>query len=91
MFYAAHNSNADLRSGNRGFANTWEVSRFSSRSDRDAFVEEFENQLARPVTRAEAVALWRSQFETVGKPIPKGGLFKANRFGSSEFYNEYAL
>ena len=31
-YYAAHNAYADLGNGNRGFANTWEISRHATRA-----------------------------------------------------------
>jgi hypothetical protein len=87
-FYAAHNLKADLRNGSRGFLNTWEVSRFSSRKDRDAFVEKYENQMAKPVTRKEAGEIYASGFLSVGQKVPTGGLFGADRHGESNFWNE---
>ena len=92
MFYAAHNTHADINNGNRGFLNTWEVSRFSTKTERDAFVSKFENKNARACTRKEAVDFWRGQFLSVGKDIPRGGLFadsneKTERYNSN-FWNE---
>lgn len=87
-FYAAHNTHADIRNGSRGFANTWEISRFSSKSDRDAFVAKFENKDARPVTRKEAIRLYAENYSSVGKDVPAGGLFGADRFGQTNFWNE---
>jgi hypothetical protein len=85
-FYAAHNAYADINKGSRGFLNTWEISRFSSRSDRDAFVEKYQNKDAKPVTRKAAIELFAGNYLSVGKVVPVGGLF--GRFGQSNFWNE---
>ena len=87
-FFAAHNSRADLSNGNRGFLNTWEVSRFPSTEARDVFVSKYENQAGKPVTRKEAESLFRENYLSTGKEIPAGGLFGADRFGMTNFWNE---
>ena len=65
-YYAAHNTHADLLNGNRGFLNSWEISRFDSAAERAAFVEKYENKNARALTRSEAESLWKSQYTSVG-------------------------
>lgn len=93
MFYAAHNSHADLYNGNHGFANTWEVSRFKTRQERDAFVEKMSNHKARAVTRKRAAEIWEGCFLCVGDKVPVGGLFGVAKEQSgpwSPFWNEYA-
>ena len=100
MYYAKHNTRADLNNGNHGFLNTWVVSRFKTRKERDSFVVEYENQLAEAVTRKEAEATFRGGFECVGKPVPRGGLFGPpdadfwkghnENFWNENFCNEYA-
>lgn len=87
-FYAAHNTRADLIQGNRGFANTWEISRFATREDRDAFVAEMENKAGQAVTRKEAEDLYRGCFRCTGADVPAGGLFGDDGFGMSRFWNE---
>lgn len=87
-FYAAHNSRANLREGNQGFLNTWQISRFKSKGERDAFVKEYENQRAYALTRREADQLFRSQYECVGREPPAGGLFASNRAPYELFSNE---
>lgn len=91
-YYATHNTRADLANGNRGFLNTWAVSRFDTRDSRDAFVAEHDNQLARAVTRKEAEQIWRDGFLCVGSTPPPGGLFGPDAAGisPSNFWNEYA-
>ncbi len=87
-YYAAHNTRADLNNGNHGFLNTWEVSRFPTKSERDAFVARMDNKKAKAVTRDEANRIWRGTYLSVGEAIPRGGLFGDNRFGDSHFWNE---
>jgi hypothetical protein len=86
FFYAAHNSRANLSEGNRGFLNTWEVSRFPSRAKRDAFVDQMSNMLAEPCSRERAIRIYADNFRCVGKPVPRGGLL-ADPDG---FWNESA-
>lgn len=92
-YYAAHNTYADLRNGNHGFLNTWEVSRFPSREARDVFVDLYSDQLAKPVTRREAEGIWRGTYLCVGDTPPRGGLFATHdrwgwRLQGSRFWNE---
>ena len=87
-FYAAHNTHADINNGNRGFLNTWEISRFATRAERDAFVDKYENRNAKPVTRKEAEIIYRGCYLSVGEPVPAGGLFGADRYGMTNFWNE---
>lgn len=96
MFYATHNTHADLRNGNRGCANTWEVSRFETRQQRDAWVESRSNQMARAVKRAEAVTVYAGGFACVGRTVPRGGLFGPagdgrGGHGDSNFWNEQQI
>lgn len=88
MLYAAHNTRADLNTGDRGFVNTWEISRFATRAERDAFIERYAHKLAMPVTRKQAITIYARCFECEGKPVPKGGLFGVNQYGDSRFWNE---
>lgn len=90
MYYAAHNTHTDLNTGDHGFANTWEISRFATRAERDAFVERLSHKMARPVTDKEAIAIFARCYECEGKPVPQGGLFgdEGNRYGTSYFWNE---
>lgn len=88
MFYAAHNTRANVNTGDRGFINTWEISRFETRAERDAFVGRYAHKLAKPVTRKEAIVIFARCFECVGKPVPKGGLFGVDRYGVGYFWNE---
>jgi hypothetical protein len=81
-YYATTNANANLRNGNRGFANDHQFWSFETKSDRDAFVERCWNRNAKAVTRKEAERLFRSQFYCVGKTPPSGGLF-----GGDEYFN----
>jgi hypothetical protein len=85
MFYATYNIYADLDRGNRGFANTWEVARFATREERDAFVAMESNRRARAVTRKEAVQIWRGAYLCVGRKPPRGGLFGPDGFGPFPF------
>ena len=87
-YYAAHNAGADVVNGNDGFANTWEVSRFRSRAERDAFVVRHDNQRARAVTRKDAEATYRDGYLSVGAEVPAGGLFGADAYGLTNFWNE---
>lgn len=87
-YYATHNTRASLFSGNHGFLNTWEVSRFSCIADRNAFVEEYSNKLARAVTRKEATHIFNGCYLSVGETVPAGGLFGNNRNSWSNFWNE---
>lgn len=90
MFYATHNSYADRNNGSFGFLNSWEVSRFPTRGERDAFVARFENKLARPITRASAGYIWRRNYLCVGAPVPRGGLFPRDDIEPERdrFFNE---
>jgi hypothetical protein len=74
-YYAALNRYADLDNGNRGFANSWEIARFNSRSERDAFVMQYANNAARAVTRRDAERIYRDNYISVGRTVPQGGLF----------------
>lgn len=74
-YYAALNVRADLNNGNQGFANTWEIARFFTKAQRDAFVDKEANRRARAVTRKGAAAIFAGNYEAVGKPVPAGGLF----------------
>lgn len=74
-YYAALNTRADLDNGNQGFANTWEIARFLTKAQRDAFVSKEANRRAHAVTRKGAAAIFARNYEAVGKPVPPGGLF----------------
>jgi hypothetical protein len=74
-YYAAFNRYADLNSGNRGFANSWEIARFDSRSARDEFVMQYANHAAKAVTRRDAERIYRNNYISVGRTVPPGGLF----------------
>ena len=87
-YYAAHNICANRLNGDYGFLNTWEVSRFKSKADRDAFVAEYDNKNARVVTRKEASAIFDRCYTSNGKDVPKGGLFGTDDYGLSRFWNE---
>lgn len=90
-FYAAHNTRADLDNGNHGFRNTWEVSRFPTKADRDAFVAKYANKLGKPVSRREAEGIFRDYYLSTGNDMPKGGLFGLDGYGQSRFWNENAM
>lgn len=90
MFYAAHNIYANLINGNRGFLNTWAVSRFATRAERDAFVDRYSNKDAKAVSSKEAVDIWQGTYLCVGEDVPAGGLFGVSRFGDTHFWNENA-
>ena len=89
MKYAVHNTHADMNNGSHGFLNTWEVSRFATGAERDAFVANLENKKARAITRREAIEIWRGAYLSVGKAIPAGGLFTAS--DDTRFWNENQL
>jgi hypothetical protein len=91
MFYATLNVRADLINGSHGFANTWEVARFSSCADRDEWLEANSNRLARAVTRKEACLIFAGQYLCVGDAVPKGGLFGETPYKDSWFWNENQL
>ncbi len=78
MFYAAHNTRADLQNGNHGFLNTWEISRFKTNAERKSFIKEYENQGAKPVSRKEAKNIFDGTFLCVGEKVPVGGLFSSD-------------
>nr|CAD6612997.1 hypothetical protein RKHAN_02538 [Rhizobium sp. Khangiran2] len=84
MYYGIYNSHADLDRGNHGFSNTWDVVRFHSKADRDEFLRVFENKKSEAVTRSYASAIWKNNFECVGKDVPKGGLFNGETFWSHD-------
>lgn len=86
-FYAAINIRADIKNGNRGFTNTWEIARFVTQSERDTFVERECNRMAKAVTRKAAEEIFASNYLSIGKVVPKGGLFARNR-PTSMFYGE---
>ena len=88
MYYAIHNTHADLANGYTGFSNTWEISRFETKVDRDAFVEKMENKNAKAVTRKQAIEYFNATYLSVGKEVPVGGLFGQPAFGGSYFWNE---
>lgn len=90
-FYAAHNTRADLDNGNHGFRNTWEVSRFETKADRDEFVSKRTNQLAKAVTRRAAEGIFRDHYDCTGETMPSGGLFGTDAYGQSRFWNENAI
>lgn len=85
MYYGAYNTHADLERYNHGFSNTWSVVRFHSKADRDKFVSLFENKKAEAVTRRYAEAIWKNNFECVGKEVPTGGLFNGDTFWGQGF------
>jgi hypothetical protein len=84
-FYAKHNAYATETSS--GFANTWEISRFADRLARDKFVEAMAHKGAQSTTRADAIDTFAGNYRSVGKDVPRGGLFGEQRLGSN-FYNE---
>ncbi len=89
MYYATHNIYANLVNGNRGFANSWEVSRFKTRAEREAFIEKYENKAARAVSRDEASKIFRDTYLCVGKEPPTGGLFGGDKYAQiGHFWNE---
>jgi hypothetical protein len=87
MYYAAHNPRADLAKGDRGFANTWEISRFRTKAERTAFILQHENQRARAVTRQDAQDIWVNNYRSVGIQLPDYSLFAKTKYGSN-FWNE---
>lgn len=87
MFYAAHNTRADLMNGDQGFLNTWEISRFANRADRDTFVAKHDNKKAKPVSRVAAAAIFAGCYLSVGEDVPRGGLFGEGA-DQGRFWNE---
>ena len=87
-YYAAHNRHADVINGNKGFLNSWEISRFKARWARDLFVKRYTNKAAKAVNRREASHIWRDQYLSVGKNPPKYGLFYEDERTISYFWNE---
>jgi len=77
-YYATLNLYADLDNGNSGFANTWEIARFDSRSERASFVAEYANNDAKAVTRRDAERIYRDNYISDGRAVPHGGLFGHN-------------
>ena len=88
-YYAVENTRADLQSGNRGFANTWAVGRFKCKTDRDAYVIDNSNKLARAVTRKEAGEVFAACYRCIGRPVPKGGVFHHEREWSPRQGNDW--
>lgn len=86
--YAKHNTRADLDSGNHGFLNTWEISRFDTKAERDQFVDANSNQKATAITRNQAGVAFAATFICVGEKPPVGGLFAENKYGDTNFWNE---
>jgi hypothetical protein len=70
LYFATYNTHADLRNGNRGFLNSWELLAFTAREGRARFVADAENRLARVVTQKEARRIFHQQYESVGKKPP---------------------
>lgn len=86
--YAAINLRADINAGNRGFINTWEIAKFDTKAERDAFVAKNGNRAAKAVTRKEAEAIYADCFLSVGETVPVGGLFGNDTYGYGRFYVE---
>lgn len=70
----------------RGFLNTVEIAKFETKAERDDFVNENEHKNAKPVTRREAELAFANCYLSVGREVPKGGLFGVNKYGDTNFY-----
>jgi hypothetical protein len=88
MFYGIYNAHADLSRYNHGFANTWAVVRFASKAEREEFLLEYSDKKAEAASRRWAEAVWKNNYECVGKSVPKGGLFNGDTWWGQGFMGQ---